>query len=50
LPDADIPIIPLSIQHHGGPQHADRVGQALAPLAQQGWLIAMDSDAFEPAG
>jgi len=34
-----VPIVPLSIQHHGGPQHALRVGQALAPLAEQDWLI-----------
>lgn len=39
FPDADVPIVPLSVQHHGGPQHAYRVGQALAPLAQQGFLI-----------
>ncbi len=32
-------MVPLSIQHHGGPVHAYRVGQALAPLAEQGWLI-----------
>ena len=39
LPAADVPVVPLSIQHHGGPVHAFRVGQALAPLAEQGWLI-----------
>lgn len=39
FPEANVPIVPLSIQHHGGPQHAYRVGQALAPLAEQGWLI-----------
>ena len=39
FPSADVPVVPLSIQHHGGPGHAYRVGQALAPLAQQGWLI-----------
>lgn len=39
LPLADVPVVPLSIQHHGGPQHAWRIGQALAPLASQGWLI-----------
>jgi 4,5-DOPA dioxygenase extradiol len=39
FPDADLPIVPLSVQHHGGPQHAYRVGQALAPLAEQGFLI-----------
>ena len=39
FPDADVPIVPLSIQHHGGPRHAYRIGQALAPLAQRGFLI-----------
>lgn len=39
FPAADVPVVPLSIQHHGGPEHAYRVGQALAPLAEQGWLI-----------
>jgi 4,5-DOPA dioxygenase extradiol len=39
FPDADVPVVPLSVQHHGGPQHAYRVGQALTPLAKQGFLI-----------
>ena len=39
FPAAEVPVVPLSIQHHGGPEHAYRVGQALAPLAEQGWLI-----------
>lgn len=39
FPQADVPIVPLSIQHHGGPNHAYRVGRALAPLVEQGWLI-----------
>lgn len=39
FPQANVPIVPLSIQHHGGPQHAYRIGEALAPLAGQGWLI-----------
>lgn len=39
FPDAEIPVIPLSLQHHGGPAHAYRVGQALAPLTQQGFLV-----------
>ena len=39
FPQADVPIVPLSIQHQCGPQHAYRVGQALAPLAETGWLI-----------
>jgi len=39
FPAADVPVVPLSIQHPGGPEHAYRVGQALAPLTEQGWLI-----------
>ncbi|MEB3168291.1 MAG: class III extradiol ring-cleavage dioxygenase [Synechococcaceae cyanobacterium] len=39
FPQADVPVVPLSIQHHFGPEHAYRVGQALAPLAKRGWLI-----------
>ena len=39
FPDDDVPVVPLSVQHHGGPVHAYRVGQALAPLAEQGFLI-----------
>lgn len=39
MPDPDQPIVPLSIQHQGGPEHAYRVGQAIAPLADQGWMI-----------
>lgn len=39
FPDADVPIVPLSIQHHSGPAHAYRVGQALAPLTARGFLV-----------
>ena len=39
FPEADIPVIPLSIQSHGGPQAAHTLGQALAPLAAKGFLI-----------
>jgi 4,5-DOPA dioxygenase extradiol len=39
FPEADVPVIPLSIQSHGGPREAWRLGQALAPLAAQGFLI-----------
>jgi len=39
FPTAPMPIVPLSIQHQAGPEHAYRVGQALAPLSQRGWLI-----------
>ncbi|MBM4227333.1 MAG: dioxygenase [Gammaproteobacteria bacterium] len=39
FPDAEVPIVPLSIQHHLGPRHAHHVGQALAPLVEQGFLL-----------
>ncbi len=37
--DADVPIVPLSIQHHDGPTHAYQVGQALAPLIDEGFMV-----------
>jgi len=39
FPDADIAVIPLSVQSHAGPEHAYRIGQALASLAQQNFLV-----------
>jgi 4,5-DOPA dioxygenase extradiol len=39
FPDAHVPVVPLSVQSHLGPEHAYRVGQALAALAQQGILV-----------
>lgn len=39
FPDADVPVLPLSIQSHLGPEHHYRVGQALAPLTRQGFLV-----------
>jgi 4,5-DOPA dioxygenase extradiol len=39
FPDADVPVIPLSIQSHLGPQHHLSVGRALAPLAARGILV-----------
>ncbi len=39
FPDADVPMVPLSIQHHGGPLHAYRIGQALSPLVHEGFLV-----------
>ena len=39
FPEADVPVIPLSIQSRGGPQQAYALGQALAPLAARGFLI-----------
>jgi 4,5-DOPA dioxygenase extradiol len=41
FPDADVPIVPLSMQTHAGPEHAFRVGQALSGLAAKNiWVIA----------
>lgn len=38
-PQAQVPVVPLSVQSHLGPAHAYRVGQALAGLAKQGILV-----------
>ena len=41
FPDADVPIVPLSMQIHAGPAHAFRVGQALSALAEKNiWIVA----------
>jgi 4,5-DOPA dioxygenase extradiol len=41
FPDADVPIVPLSMQTHEGPAHAFKLGQALASLAEKNiWIIA----------
>jgi len=39
FPDADVPVVPLSVQSRGGPAHALRVGRALAPLRARGLLV-----------
>lgn len=39
FPEADVPVIPLSIQSHGGPSQALTLGRALAPLAGRGFLV-----------
>lgn len=39
FPDADAPVIPLSLQSRSGPEAAWRLGQALASLAAQGFLV-----------
>jgi len=39
FPDADVPVIPLSLQSRGGPAAAYRIGQALAPLTRRGFLV-----------
>jgi 4,5-DOPA dioxygenase extradiol len=38
-PDADVPIVPLSVQPRAGAAHAHRVGRALAPLAARGLQV-----------
>ena len=38
-PDADIPVVPLSLPSAGGPAGAYQLGQALAPLVEENFLI-----------
>ncbi|MEO6360000.1 MAG: class III extradiol ring-cleavage dioxygenase [Sphingomicrobium sp.] len=38
-PDADVPVIELSVQTQLGPEHHLRIGKALRPLADEGVLI-----------
>jgi 4,5-DOPA dioxygenase extradiol len=39
FPEADVPVIPLSVQSHAGPEQAYLLGQGLAPLAAKGFLV-----------
>ena len=38
-PNADVPVIPVSLQSHLGVAGAYRLGQALAPLTRKGFLV-----------
>lgn len=38
-PEADVPVIPLSLQSHEGVRGAYRLGEALAPLRERGFLV-----------
>jgi 4,5-DOPA dioxygenase extradiol len=38
-PEAEVPVIPLSVQSQAGPAHHLRLGRALAPLARRGFLV-----------
>ncbi|PKO87159.1 MAG: dioxygenase [Betaproteobacteria bacterium HGW-Betaproteobacteria-12] len=39
FPDAEVPVVPLSIQSQGGVHQAWLLGRALAPLVERGFLI-----------
>ncbi|HRP98079.1 MAG TPA: class III extradiol ring-cleavage dioxygenase, partial [Rhodocyclaceae bacterium] len=39
FPDADVPVVPLSIQAQAGPAQAWQLGRALAPLVGRGFLV-----------
>lgn len=49
-PDADVPIVPLSVQPHAGAGHAYRVGRALAPLASRGLQVVASGNVTHNLG
>lgn len=50
FPDADVPVIPLSIQPRDGTAGALRLGRALAPLREQGFLVVASGNVTHNLG
>ena len=50
FPDADVPVIPLSIQPRAGTAGALRLGRALAPLRERGFLVVASGNVTHNLG